>query len=262
MPSQDEVTPPTTEPTDSSTSDTAAAPAEATTPDEAVADPESSETPMPSGVAYVPEQSGQADSNGAVVSSEAVPAGTFGAVPEAVPEATFEEPKAVHEAKLEAVPEAKQEAVPEATFEATREADVTTVEPTAVEPTTVEPTAVEPTTVDAAPVGETEPSAVHELELSPGDVAQAPVVGLWPTHAAEALRERWHDLQLRFVDDPHHAAAQADFLVGEAIETLTGSLASVRTDLSDWRSEGAGDTERLRVAVRRYREFLDRILGL
>jgi hypothetical protein len=99
-------------------------------------------------------------------------------------------------------------------------------------------------------------------ELSPGDVAIDPVAALWPAEAAEALRERWRDLQLRFVDDPHNAAAEADFLVGEAIETLTGSLASLRGDLAHWRSEGGGDTERLRVAVRGYRGFLDRILGL
>jgi len=156
--------------------------------DVAEADPERSETPMPSGIAYVPPRSGQADSNGA-----------------------------------EGGPDADQ-------------------------------ITVEPTTVDEA-LGD-------EVELSPGDVAREPVADLWPAHAAEALRERWRDLQLRFVEDPHNVAAEADFLVGEAIETLTGSLASLRADLSDWRYEGAGDTERLRVAVRRYHEFLNRILGL
>jgi hypothetical protein len=99
-------------------------------------------------------------------------------------------------------------------------------------------------------------------ELSPGDVAIDPVAALWPAEAAEALRERWRELQLRFVDDPQNAAAEADFLVGEAIETLTGSLASLRGDLAHWRSEGDGDTERLRVAVQGYRGLFDRILGL
>jgi hypothetical protein len=99
-------------------------------------------------------------------------------------------------------------------------------------------------------------------ELSPGAVAIDPVAALWPAGAAEALRERWRDLQLRFVDDPHKAAAEADFLVGEAIETLTSSLANLRGDLANWRSEGGGDTERLRVAVQGYRGFLDRILNL
>lgn len=99
-------------------------------------------------------------------------------------------------------------------------------------------------------------------DAAPGEGAVEEVAELWPPGAAAALRQRWQDLQLRFVDDPHNAAAEADFLVGSAVETLTASLAALRTDLSGWRERGSGDTEQLRVAVRRYREFLDRILVL
>jgi hypothetical protein len=88
------------------------------------------------------------------------------------------------------------------------------------------------------------------------------IAELLPGDAAERLRQRWRDLQLRFVDNPHNVAEEADFLVGEAIEALTGALANTRGDLSRWRSDGTGDTEQLRLAVQRYREFLDRILTL
>src|ERR1700755_1951249 len=88
------------------------------------------------------------------------------------------------------------------------------------------------------------------------------IAELLPEDAAERLRERWRELQLRFVDDPHSVAEEADFLVGEAIEALTGVLANTRGDMSRWRGDGAGDTEALRQAVQRYREFLDRILTL
>jgi hypothetical protein len=113
-------------------------------------------------------------------------------------------------------------------------------------------------TVDGQAFG----AAVEVTQLSPGDVEVAPVAELWPAASAEGLRERWRDLQLRFVDDPHGAATEADSLVGEVVETLTAALATQRADLSSWRSAGNGDTEQLRVAVQRYREFLDRVLGL
>jgi hypothetical protein len=88
------------------------------------------------------------------------------------------------------------------------------------------------------------------------------VPDLWPADAITALRERWREVQPHFVDDPGAAATEADTLVGEAIETLQTELAMQRTDLAQWRAGDREDTERLPVAVQRYREFLDRVLGL
>jgi hypothetical protein len=51
-------------------------------------------------------------------------------------------------------------------------------------------------------------------------------------------------------------------VLAETIETLTGSLQAARADLSEWRSKHESDTEGLRVAVRRYRGVLDRVLAL
>ncbi len=100
-------------------------------------------------------------------------------------------------------------------------------------------------------------------EAAPGDVDVAPVADLWPGEKIEALRERWREVQLHFVDDPRSAAAEADSLVVEAIQTLTAALDEQRTDLAGWRREsGDEDTEHLRVAVRRYRTFLDKVLAL
>jgi len=101
-------------------------------------------------------------------------------------------------------------------------------------------------------------------DLAPGDVSMESVPDLWSADAISALRERWREVQLRFVDDPSAAATEADALVGEAIETLQTQLAMQRTDLAAWRTRDGGgdDTERLRVAVQRYREFLDRVLGV
>ena len=54
----------------------------------------------------------------------------------------------------------------------------------------------------------------------------------------------------------------AGYLAGEAIEALSGTLSNLRSDLAGWRGEDGADTEVLRVAVQRYRQFLDRVLAL
>jgi len=101
-----------------------------------------------------------------------------------------------------------------------------------------------------------------------GPAAAAAPASLWEEGATAGLRERWREVQLRFVDDPRGAADEAQSLVGEAIDTLTAALAERRSELDGWRTGDGGtsqedtETERLRVAVRGYRDFLDRLLGL
>jgi hypothetical protein len=98
--------------------------------------------------------------------------------------------------------------------------------------------------------------------LSPGDVPAAPVEKVWAADSVEQLRSRWREIQLMFVDDPRAAAEAAEALIGEAVQQLSSALSARRDDLSMWRGEGGGDTERLRIAVRRYRDFLDGIFGV
>ncbi|MBQ1027208.1 hypothetical protein [Micromonospora sp. C95] len=78
---------------------------------------------------------------------------------------------------------------------------------------------------------------------------------------AQGFRDRWRDVQLRFVDDPRAAAGEAQSLVEEAMEALSAALAEHRNKLGGWQEDGSADTEQLRVAVREYRDFLDRVLG-
>ncbi|MEU0560025.1 hypothetical protein [Dactylosporangium sp. NPDC006015] len=99
-------------------------------------------------------------------------------------------------------------------------------------------------------------------DLRPGAVETVPVGAIWAEGAADGLRERWRELQLRFIDDPRSVAGEADQLVTEAVTAVTGALESQRAQLSAWQQEGSEDTERLRAAVRQYRDFLDRLLGL
>ncbi|MEV4493085.1 hypothetical protein AB0K04_23585 [Micromonospora coxensis] len=84
---------------------------------------------------------------------------------------------------------------------------------------------------------------------------------LFEAEAAQGFRDRWRDVQLRFVDDPRAAAGEAQSLVEEAIQALSAALSAQKRHLGAWQDAGSADTEQLRVAVRQYRDFLDRVLG-
>lgn len=82
--------------------------------------------------------------------------------------------------------------------------------------------------------------------------------------AADGFRERWHEVQAGFVDDPRGSVGQADELAGELINTLVKSLQDRKGLLDgEWSNEGeTPDTERLRQALRGYRDLFNRVLEL
>ncbi|WP_406072459.1 hypothetical protein [Micromonospora sp. NBC_01638] len=94
-----------------------------------------------------------------------------------------------------------------------------------------------------------------------GSTVAAEPATLLDADTAQGFRDRWRDVQLRFVDDPHAAAGEAQSLVEEAIQALASALAAQKNTLGGWQDTGSADTEQLRMAVRRYRDFLDRVLG-
>jgi hypothetical protein len=95
----------------------------------------------------------------------------------------------------------------------------------------------------------------------PGDVAERPIA-LWSDAAAEQLRERWREVQGQFIDDPDAAVTGAKSLVTEAVRALADTLLAAQDELDPYRSGDRADTETMRIAMRRYREFLERVLAL
>jgi hypothetical protein len=120
--------------------------------------------------------------------------------------------------------------------------------------------------VGAAPAADVSGTGVAESgELLPSGVAPEPVMALLDGATTARFRDRWQQLQLRFIDEPHAVAAQAGALVDEVVTALHDAVDQRRSALEDGQSgDGvdahAGDTERLRVSVRRYRDFLDHLL--
>ena len=97
-----------------------------------------------------------------------------------------------------------------------------------------------------------------QVETRSSDDQSAPLFG---DHESSDFRERWTEIQAAFVDDPRKAVEQADSLVAETIQRLAQVFADERNGLeSQWSSGQDVSTEDLRVALRRYRSFFDRLL--
>jgi hypothetical protein len=86
---------------------------------------------------------------------------------------------------------------------------------------------------------------------------------LFASDLAEDFRARWAAVQISFVDDPRRAVRQGDELVAQVMKSLAENFADERAGLESQLSEtGEASTETLRVALRRYRSFFERLLSL
>ena len=86
---------------------------------------------------------------------------------------------------------------------------------------------------------------------------------LFAEQEASGYRTRWLEVQTEFVDDPRQAVQRADALVAELMQQLAETFASERSDLEQqWDRGGNVSTEDLRISLRRYRSFFDRLLSL
>ena len=73
---------------------------------------------------------------------------------------------------------------------------------------------------------------------------------------------RWDEIQSGFVDDPRRTVEQADRLVAEVIAHLSQLFTEERARLeAQWSRGGKAQTEDLRVAMQRYREFFKTLVG-
>ncbi|MDQ3811167.1 MAG: hypothetical protein M3336_12840 [Chloroflexota bacterium] len=86
---------------------------------------------------------------------------------------------------------------------------------------------------------------------------------LFSPEEAQSFRSRWQDIQAGFVDEPRRAVEQADSLVAELMKQLAQGFADARANLEgQWGRGEATETEELRLALRRYRSFFDRLLSI
>ena len=92
------------------------------------------------------------------------------------------------------------------------------------------------------------PKASGDILISAADAAQ--------------FRERFAKALPLFIDDPAGAVAQASEVVTAAVDELAAALHNQHGTIHPKDSAAKADTETLRMALRAYRELLDRILTL
>lgn len=80
---------------------------------------------------------------------------------------------------------------------------------------------------------------------------------------SQEMRSRWDAVQTGFVDEPRQAVEKADQLVAEAMKRLAETFATERSTLEgQWSRGDQVSTEDLRMALRRYRTFFERLLSI
>jgi hypothetical protein len=86
---------------------------------------------------------------------------------------------------------------------------------------------------------------------------------LFSEEEGRQFRTRWEEIQTGFVDEPRHAVERADELVAAVMKRLAEVFADERSTLErQWTSGDNVSTEDLRIALRRYRSFFDRLLTI
>ncbi|HEY2532514.1 MAG TPA: hypothetical protein VGJ20_32040 [Xanthobacteraceae bacterium] len=120
------------------------------------------------------------------------------------------------------------------------------------------------------------PSAMHEADrpllqaINTDGVSQtkvtrdeATLAPLFTQEIAADFRVRWDLVQRSFVDDPREAVHAADELVAQVTQSLAETFAKQRSELETGLGQAESrTTENLRIALRQYRSFFERLLSI
>jgi hypothetical protein len=124
-----------------------------------------------------------------------------------------------------------------------------------------EPTESSTAGADSATVGTDPPTA--ETQPSTVGTGSSTEKSLFAENELSGLRSRWDDVQSGFVDDPRECVQKADGLVSDVVDQLTAGFSEARSRLeAQWARGEEASTEDLRLALKRYREFFERLLAV
>jgi hypothetical protein len=152
---------------------------------------------------------------------------------------------------------------------------------TATEQTATEQTATEQTATEQAGATEARPEQMRPEQSPSGQMQSGQMQSgqtqsgqqtasaeherherLLPEDHAAAYGSRWDAVKGTFVDEPREAVAQADALVGELLEELETLFREQRRSIEQGLDTDETSTEDLRLALRRYRSFFERLLAV
>ncbi|WP_336217161.1 hypothetical protein [Nonomuraea sp. LPB2021202275-12-8] len=113
---------------------------------------------------------------------------------------------------------------------------------------------------------ETSPATTSDkLVFDPAAEPAPPQRGSLLGSDPSSVLDRWHDLQASFVDDPREAVQRADSLMDEVMTSIRDTLERRLHELQEpWKNTDPDETEteRLRMALRAYRNVLHKLMPL
>ncbi len=134
--------------------------------------------------------------------------------------------------------------------------------------------AAEPTTTNTMQAADNTDSAAARLgadtmpeprddreDVATGQDDEERAEPLIPADRSAEYRSRWDAVKGQFVDDPRSAVQNANTMVGEILDDLEELFRRQRSDLEQGLNAEQTSTEDLRLALRRYRSFFDRLLS-
>ena len=125
------------------------------------------------------------------------------------------------------------------------------------------PWGADQTTTTVSETETTAHAAAADQPATPSQTNEERLTPLFAADSAKAFRSRWQDIQTSFVDEPGRAVENADSLVAEVMQQLARTFAEERAMLEPQLVQGEEiSTEDLRMAIRRYRSFFDRLLSI
>lgn len=116
----------------------------------------------------------------------------------------------------------------------------------------------------AAPAPDHDPAAAtaaNPAERAASHAGDGEPERLVTQERADEYSARWESAKSMFVDEPRQAVGQADALVGELLDELQEAFGNQRRKLEDGLDADTTSTEDLRMALRRYRSFFDRLVS-
>lgn len=123
----------------------------------------------------------------------------------------------------------------------------------------------EPSTSDIAAAADRREDEMIERDRVVEVAAHEPEIAapLFPDEELSGYRTRWSAIQTGFVDEPRKAVEEADALVAELMKKLADVFSHERGQLeANWDRTDQVSTEDLRIAMRRYRSFFERLLNV
>jgi hypothetical protein len=117
-------------------------------------------------------------------------------------------------------------------------------------------------TGDGTPAVVTTGSTATTSTSTSSDSGSSDLERLVPANRVDEYTSRWDSVKGEFVDEPRQAVAKADKLVGELLDELDQLFRKQRSDLEHGLDADETSTEDLRLALRKYRSFFDRLLAL